>query len=90
MARISTLLAGLGCLLLASTAPAAELATGNPKVQSIQSISFGPDGLLLIGDGTGTQVIAVHTGDLKPIPWGKLDMKDLKEKVGGLLGTNAN
>ena len=40
MARISTLLAGLGCLLLASTATAAELATGNPKVQSIESISF--------------------------------------------------
>ncbi|HWY88770.1 MAG TPA: hypothetical protein VNX28_18810 [Gemmataceae bacterium] len=88
MARISTLLAGLGCLLLASTATAAELATGNPKVQSIESISFGPDGLLLIGDGKGSQVIAVQTGDIKPVPWGKLDMTDLKGKVGGMLGTS--
>jgi hypothetical protein len=84
----AALLAGLASLLLASSAPAAEVATGNPKVQSIESISFGPDGLLLIGDGTGAQVVAVHTGDVKPVPWGKLDGSDFKEQVGGRLGTN--
>ena len=40
-------------LLLATSATAAELKTGNPKVQSIDSVNFGPEGLLLIGDGKG-------------------------------------
>jgi hypothetical protein len=77
------------CMLLATSAPAAELATGNPKVQSIESISFGPDGMLLIGDGSGAQVVAVYTGDIKPVPWGQVEVADLKEQVGGRLGTSA-
>src|SRR5205823_5843375 len=52
-------------------------------------ISFGPDGLLLIGDGPGAQVVAVQTGDLKPVQWGKLDGSDIKAQIGGLLGTDA-
>jgi hypothetical protein len=86
----ATLMAGLASLLVAGAANAAELATGNPNVQSIESISFGPDGLLLIGDSSGAQVIAVHTGDVKPLQWGKLEIKDIKEQVGGRLGTNAD
>jgi hypothetical protein len=85
----ATLVAGLAAWLLVSTASAAELATGNPKIQSIESISFGPDGLLLIGDGSGGQVVAVHTGDVKPIQWSKLEIADIKEQVGGRLGTDA-
>src|SRR5438874_3490385 len=90
MRRIqATRLVGLACLLLASTASAAEVTSGNPKLQSIESISFGPDGLLLIGDGRGAQVVAVQTGDVKPLHWGKLDISDFKGQVGGLLGTDA-
>jgi len=84
----AALWAGIACFLLASTASGAELTSGNPKLQSIESISFGPDGLLLIGDGRGAQVIAVQTGDLKPVQWGKLDGNDLKEQIGGRLGTD--
>ncbi len=86
---LRSFVAGLACLLLAGSASAVELATGNPKVESIQSISFGPDGLLLIGDGVGAQVIAVHTGDVKPITWGKLDGTDIKQQIGARLGTDA-
>jgi hypothetical protein len=86
---VRTFLAGLACLLMAGAASAVELATGNPKVQSVESITFGPDGLLVIGDGKGSQVVAVHTGDLKPETWGKLDGKDINEQIGGMLGTNA-
>jgi hypothetical protein len=86
---VRTFLAGVACLLMAGAASAADLATGNPKVQSVESIAFGPDGLLIIGDGKGSQVIAVQTDDLKPETWGKLDGKDINEQIGGMLGTNA-
>src|SRR5437868_15478545 len=89
MARThATLLAGLACLLLVTSASAAELTTGNPMVKSIESIIFGPDGLLLMGDGSGLQVIAVHTGDVKPLPWGKVEIANLKVQVGGQLGSD--
>ena len=91
MARTNaTLFAGLACLLLATSASAADLATGNPMVKSIESIAFGPEGLLLIGDGRGAQVIAVHTGDVKPLQWGKVEIADLSGQVGGRLGTSAD
>jgi len=83
------LLAGLVCLLVASSASAVELTTGNPKIGSIDSVGFGPDGLLMIGDGKNAQVVAVQTGDTKSIEWGKLEGGDIKEQIAGRLGTNA-
>ncbi len=44
--------------------------------------------MLVIGDGRGAQVVAVQTGDVKPVQWGKLDAADIKEQIGGRLGTN--
>lgn len=37
--------------------------TGTPTIKSINVISFAPEGVLLIGDGRGSQVFAVATGD---------------------------
>lgn len=81
--------AGLALLALANFVSAAEPTTGNPKIQSIDSIGFTPDGVLLIGDGKGAQLVAVHTGDTKAVTWGKLAEGDIKEQVGARLGTNA-
>lgn len=44
----------------------ATSAHGKPGVQSIHVLAFGPDGLLLVGDGRGAQVFAVQTGDTQP------------------------
>ncbi|MCC6574678.1 MAG: hypothetical protein IT462_12925 [Planctomycetes bacterium] len=51
--------------------PTAELlkdaVKGDPGIQSIQCMSFGPKGLLLIGDGKGAQLVAIQTADIKPL-----------------------
>ena len=39
---------------------------GDPGLKSIEVLTFAPGGVLLIGDGRGSQVIAVTTGDTKP------------------------
>ena len=49
----------------ASAAVLEDPAQGTPEIQSIDVISFAPEGVLLIGDGKGTQVFAVATGDTK-------------------------
>src|SRR5438445_12108191 len=49
----------------AQTSPLKNPEQGSPAVQSIEAISFAPEGVLLIGDGRGKQVVAVDTGDTK-------------------------
>jgi hypothetical protein len=64
-------------------------AEGNPQVKAIDTISFGPHGLLLIGDGRGGQVIAVDTGDVTPKPALKSTIDKIDEKLAGRIGTTA-
>lgn len=60
--------------------------TGTPKISSIDVIRFGPDGLLLIGDGRGAQVFAVETGDTKPGAALKAAIEKIDEKLAEKLG----
>jgi len=63
-----------------------DAAPGTPKLQSIEAISFAPDGVLLIGDGKGKQIVAVHTGDATPVKWAKTDIADIRTVLAGRLG----
>src|SRR5262245_5511961 len=78
-------------LALAATAsaqsPLKNPMTGKVDCKSINAIAFGPQGLLLIGDGKGRQLIAVETGDTTPMKWSKTEIKNIKEDLGGRLGT---
>jgi hypothetical protein len=74
----------------ASVSLAAEVQTGNPGLKSIETISFGPEGLLLIGDGRGAQVVAMQTGDTAPTKWTSTKIEDLRDLVAKRLGTMAD
>jgi hypothetical protein len=53
-------------LAIASSASAKvfeKSAHGKPAIVSIDSLSFAPDGVLLIGDGRGAQLFAIQTGE---------------------------
>jgi hypothetical protein len=63
--------------------------TGNADVKSIEAICFGPQGLLLIGDGRGNQVVAVDTGDTKEQTWSRTEIKGIKDELAGRVGTTA-
>jgi hypothetical protein len=84
----------LALLAFVSVASGAEVirnaAAGSPKLKSIDAIRFAPDGILLIGDGPGAQLIAIDTGDVKAKPW-KDDTKLAKfdEKLAAKIGTPA-
>jgi len=64
--------------------------SGAPELKSIEAISFGPDGLLLIGDGKGGQVVAVETGDTQTTSWAKKSIDNIKGELAGRLGTAPN
>jgi hypothetical protein len=63
--------------------------TGNPQIRSIEAICFGPQGLLLIGDGRGNQVVAIDTGDTLPTAWSSTELKNIKDELAGRIGTTA-
>src|SRR5947209_5335243 len=73
-----------------ASATAVEPTVGNPGIKSIEAIAFGPDGLLLIGDGKGEQVVVVETGDQTPVKWATTTLPAIKENIAGRLGTTAS
>jgi hypothetical protein len=62
-------------------------AQGDPKIKSIDAISFAPDGVLLIGDGRGSQIVAIDTKDTTPQKWTKAEVANIKDELAGRLGT---
>src|SRR3954464_6868773 len=64
-------------------------AQGNPKVQSIDAISFAPGGVLLIGDSKGGQLVAIDTGDTTVKPWSRPEIAKVDELLAQRLGTTA-
>ena len=70
-------------------AETAGLARGTPKILSMSALTFGPDGILFIGDGKGGVIHAVDTGDRTPR--GKTDefeLSDIEGKIAARLGTS--
>lgn len=76
----------LSCIV-ALTLTAFAQAQGNLKLKSIESIAFGPNGLLLIGGGT--QVVTVETGDTKETAWSKTEIANIDQLLAGKLGLTA-
>src|SRR5262245_58626172 len=97
MARSNVWISAAGALaILAGTAAAADApalkttATGTPTIQAIEVIRFGPEGIRLIGDGKGSQVLAIATGDTTKKATLKDPIEKIDEKIAGRLGTTAN
>jgi hypothetical protein len=72
------------CLGLASFVQADQ---GNPQIKAIESIAFGPNGLLLIGGGA--RVVAVETGDTSPSTWSITEVPNVGQLLAGKLGLDA-
>src|SRR3977135_3821132 len=77
----------LAALVSLSLAAFAQADQGNPKLKTIESISFGPNGLLLIG--SGTRVVTVETGDTKETAWSKTEVANIDQLLAGKLGLTA-
>ena len=69
----------------------ANFTSGNPGIASISTITFGPQGILFLGDTQGASVIAVDTKDTKPIDEGtKVEMKEIDKQIAAIMGTTAD
>ena len=60
--------------------------TGTPEIKSIDVIRFGPGGVLLIGDGKGSQVFAVDVGGTEEKAGFKDSIERIDAKIAAKLG----
>src|SRR5258708_4007610 len=89
--RALTVLAGMAMLALPAWAaePSASLKKGTPDLKSAGPLTFGPDGILFVGDTQGAALFAIDTGDRAPAAEkGPINVDDLGAKVAALLGTD--
>jgi hypothetical protein len=75
----------------AADKPLAKTVTGDPAPKSIDVLSFGPQGILLIGDGRGGNIFAVQTADTQPDAKGNAltKIENIDAKLAARIGTTA-
>lgn len=61
---------------------------GNPDIKSINAISFGPEGILFLGDSKTATVIAVDTKDTKSAEAKAVAVKNIDQIIADALGTD--
>jgi hypothetical protein len=88
------ILALAGIALTATMAVAAEptasLKQGKPDIKSAGPLTFGPEGILFVGDTKGAALFAIDTGDRTATrDKASVQVKDLAGKIAGMLGTDA-
>ncbi len=65
--------------------------TGDTGIASINALSFGPEGVLFIGDSKNAAIYALDTGDAtEQAPSERINMEGFDEKVAAALGTSAD
>jgi len=63
---------------------------GTPEIKSINAMTFGPDGILFIGDAKSAMVFAIDTKDLEKTEKSPaIEVKKLDQKIAAVLGTTA-
>ncbi|WP_373511120.1 hypothetical protein [Persicitalea sp.] len=84
-----------GFFLLANTQRSVEgkygMTVGSPEIKSINSLAFGPEGILFIGDSKSATVFAVDTKDAKQAEKpAEVEIKNIDQKIAALLGTEVD
>ena len=62
---------------------------GDPQIKSINTLSFAPEGVLLIGDGRGSQIVAVQTDSTPATPASFRTLAGIDAKLAARVGAPA-
>ncbi len=100
MKKILPILAVFGIVLLTLSATiqptsdsdlTSNFTYGNPEIASINQLTFGPEGILFLGDSKKATVYAVDLGDSKSgASPAEIDIKAFDTKVASALGTTVD
>src|SRR4029077_18572321 len=68
-------------------APTASFTEGKVPLTSAGPMTFGPAGILLVGDSVGASIVAIDTADTKaPAAPVKINVEGIDAKIAGLVG----
>jgi hypothetical protein len=65
---------------------AAALTPGKADLKSAGALTFGPDGVLFVGDSIGGAVVALDTADRTPARTAAINVEGLDQKIAALVG----
>ena len=89
--RLGTILGILSLVALSEVPVSAQhldsLQAGRAELQSAGVLTFGPEGILFVGDSIGGAVYAIDTGDRTMGPARQLNIQGLNTRVAAMLGT---
>lgn len=64
-----------------------DFVVGDPGIESINAIAFGPSGILFVGDAQGATVVAIDTKDAaESAEAGNINMNKVDEKLAAMMG----
>ncbi|HVW08363.1 MAG TPA: hypothetical protein VHC90_07260 [Bryobacteraceae bacterium] len=88
--RIAVGVIATAALVFTITAGATDnLTAGKVELKSAGPLTFGPSGILFVGDSVGGSVVALDTGDRTPAPAGsKINVDGVDAKIAALVGTS--
>ena len=83
---------GILIIVASSAVPASaqhtdSLHAGRAELQSAGVLTFGPEGILFIGDSIGAAVYAIDTGDSTVGPATHVSIEGINDRVAAMLGT---
>jgi len=84
----SALLLALTAVPAAAAPPSTAFTTGRPDIKSLSALSFGPEGVLFVGDGKGGAVFALDLGPRAPraVAEKPETVTDVEGRLAALLG----
>ncbi|WP_026969013.1 hypothetical protein [Algoriphagus terrigena] len=86
---VCALVAGITAFTFRTEELPYHLKLGTPEIKSMTSLTFGPDGILFIGDSKGAAVIAVNTKDASNTELQPINLEGIDKKLAAMLGTTA-
>lgn len=91
MKKIILVLIPCFALLIVALKPTSSFTVGNPEIQSINAMTFSPDGILFLGDSKSGEVVAIQLESREQIESSEpVNMTKLDEMIAGALGTTVD
>ena len=92
MKRLSILIfiTMLTCTFLSASNLTEDFVFGNPEIESIHSMTFGPESILFIGDSDAAQIVAIDLSGQKKAVNEKMAISNIEEELTKLLGTTSD
>ncbi len=80
----------LTCSSLWSNDLTEDFVIGNPDIQSIHALAFGPESILFVGDSDAAQIVAIDLSNQAKATNDIMAIEDLEAQLSNLLGTTSD